>query len=186
MSLTHEELVQSCEQITQARAARPLLAAEMLPSAINLAQTLTEELLALGLRGPFYAFGPELAEEPRVYRIGHAKWKEGRVPGRRLQRSVPVMVRDLSGGMGMNLALLWDPRQPSREWGEELDCPTFGLASNDMWGGVSLASSQVLALFALDAEEILASVTKRELRQTELLDQGLLAADKLLGLRTGD
>lgn len=174
--LTLDEIVAASGKVTQARAEHSMLEAELVSPVINLAQSLTRELVSLGLENRDLPVGDE--SEPdgqRIYLIQRARWRVG------LRReSAPVLCRRISWGSGSSfcgsfLELLWDPRQPSRTEKSLSELPRMGMGK-----GNYLASSEVMATFAQDAAEILNGVCEREAERASHLREGLSCAEALL------
>lgn len=183
-NLSMEELLETGERISQARAKKDLLGAELAPSAAHLAQALTSELLSLGLdlEDVSLPLGEGETSSYRVYSIRLARWRVGLK-----KMSAPVLCRDFSQGyqegFASRLELLWDPRDPSRSWGEQSTLPSMGLKERYLLSGTCvpcLASVGTLASFSQDAAELLSRVCESELASAAHLQQGLSCADALL------
>ena len=181
MSLTFEDLTEAGEQITDTRAALLNTRAELLPTAINLAQTMTEELLALGLRGPFlitWSPNDPHRRQPASYNIRTARWKEGSCPGRRTARQAEVLMISsrVHGSKESAHTLLWDPRRPNQGWEDEsLTLPSFKLGRY-----TRLASMDELADFVLASKRIMRLAVQQEEAKLGRLPRALQAGGLLL------
>jgi hypothetical protein len=195
---TIDQLSALADRTVNARIARELPRAELRASAVALAQRFTEEVLIRDLSTIFFI--PTTSESDadwvtkrerqernysRCYRIVDAEWKTGRF-GRRIKHQASVLIREHDR---FRSSLFWDPSAADRSW----DTTAPPLVALDSLGGRScsaelfahqpaLAASHDLALFAQDALAMMEGLAAEYEAMTEHIVDGVIAADRALGL----